>query len=393
MFSVEKKALQFVEKNVYIALLVVSTIISFLIRFAARDFASGDFFYHLSHWYDEISNAGGFAALRNQVGDYNILYQIIISVFTYTKIPPLYAYKIISVVFDYSLAVGAGFLVCILTSDRFVIKTFTITYSVVILLPTVIFNSSFWAQCDSIFTFFIVLALLCIRKEKDILAFVFLGISCAFKLQFIFIIPFFILLYLCYKRFSIVHFLIIPAVCFLTSLPAVFMGRSWKVFFDIYFSQTNEYPLMNVNIPNAYALISGDMYPYLKNFAILITVAFLMAGMVFFLVNKTGIKDGELFVACATWMIWTCIMFLPSMHERYIYPMEITLAILTVMNFKKYFIPFFILEIISFRMYALFLFNSSAVEAILPILFLSVYGYFTYRLIIDFKNAAVKTEL
>lgn len=388
MFKAEKKSIQFIEKNAYIFLIIISTIIGILFRYTARDFASGDFFYHLSHWYDEIVNAGGFPALKQQVGDYNILYQVIISTFSYTNIKPLYAYKLFSVFFDFCMAAGCGVLTAKLLNNQFSLKYFSISYSAVILLPTVVFNSSFWAQCDSIYTFFIILALLCIRGEKDILAFVFLGISCAFKLQFVFILPFFVILYFCFQRFSIFNFLIIPAVSFITSLPAVFMGRGWKVFFDIYISQTNEYQLMNVNIPNVWSLIPGSMYPYLKNYAILLTIAILLFGFIVFFFHKPALENGDVFLACAAWVVWTCVMFLPSMHERYTYPLEILLLMLVVINFRKYFIPFILCEAVSFMMYALFLFDSFAVETILPILYFSVYGYFTFVLIKD----SVKNE-
>lgn len=65
---------------------------------------------------------------------------------------PLYTIKIVSIIVDYVLAAGAGLLVYELAGkDR--LKA-GITYSVVILLPTVILNSSGWAHCDSIYAAF-----------------------------------------------------------------------------------------------------------------------------------------------------------------------------------------------------------------------------------------------
>lgn len=52
-------------------------------------------------------------------------------------------------------------------------KVFFITFAVVIMLPTVILNSAYWGQCDSIYTTFIILTLLYLYKGKYHGAFVF----------------------------------------------------------------------------------------------------------------------------------------------------------------------------------------------------------------------------
>ena len=45
-------------------------------------------------------------------------------------------------------------------------------FAAILLLPTVVLNSAFWGQCDAIYTFFIIVTLVCLykRKEKEIYA-------------------------------------------------------------------------------------------------------------------------------------------------------------------------------------------------------------------------------
>ena len=383
MLKCEKRILDFFEKYSYLFVLIAATFFGGYIRFLSRNFLSGDYTTFLESWFYEILNSGKFLSLKNQVGDYNILYQIIIAFFTCLNIKPLYAYKIFSILFDYCLAAGCGFLACDLIKNKFNLKIFSISYSVILLLPTVFLNSSFWAQCDSVYTFFIILSILLIRKNKNIPAFILLGISFAFKLQFILIIPFFIILYVCYRKFSIFHFLLIPVVGFITSLPAVFMGRKWSAFFDIYFNQTDEYKLMSLNISNIWSGMP-TAYGALKKQAILLTFMILFLGFVLFVKKKKKMDNAELFLVCATWTVWTCVMFLPAMHERYTYPVDILLAILVVVHFKKYFIFFIVNEIAVFLMYSHYLFGAENEGVILIILYVSIYLIFTYQMVKDF---------
>ena len=47
-------------------------------------------------WFDEIKDMGGICALSEQVGNYNLLYQTIISLMTYIPMDDMYLYKIFS---------------------------------------------------------------------------------------------------------------------------------------------------------------------------------------------------------------------------------------------------------------------------------------------------------
>ena len=133
---------------------------------------------------------------------------MLISLITYLHIDPLYAYKIISDVFDFILAIGSGILATLLinTNKKSPIVCWRLWHH--FMLPTVITKSAYWAQCDAIYSAFVILTLAFLYKQKFIYAFIFLGLALAFKLQAIFIVPFYLYCYFANKNFSIGNFLI-----------------------------------------------------------------------------------------------------------------------------------------------------------------------------------------
>ena len=111
MFKAEKKILEFIEKHISIIGLIGFFAIGALMRLVTRNFVSEDAYNYLLGWYDDIKNAGGFKALSEQVGNYNVLYQTLIALFTYLPIPALFAYKGLSIIFDLMLSLLIGYIV------------------------------------------------------------------------------------------------------------------------------------------------------------------------------------------------------------------------------------------------------------------------------------------
>ena len=129
---------------------------------------------------------------------------------TYLQLSPLHSIKIVSIIFDYILAFSCMVLIYKLFKDSKKKDIYALlTYAVVLMLPTVVINSSAWAQCDSIYVAFAIISLIYLIDEKYIKSFIFLGISFAFKLQFIFLLPVYILVYITKRKFPIYYFLIL----------------------------------------------------------------------------------------------------------------------------------------------------------------------------------------
>lgn len=379
MPKVEKKIVEWLEKNRSILFLGIISLLAFIIRYKGLDMISGDMKAFLIPWYDEITEQGGIRCLAKQVGDYNILYQFLTAILTYLPIDKIHAIKYISIIFDYALACACGTLYCTVKGkDRFGTE-FGVVYATVLFIPTVVLNSAYWGQCDSIYTFFLVMTLLAFNKESYKMAFVWYGIAFACKLQAIFLLPFILCLYFYRKRFSIALALIAIGVFWLTGLPAFIMGRSLLAPFTIYANQTGTYQKMWLNVASIWQLL-GDNYQWLKGFAILTTITMFGVALLLVLERKIKLEGENRLLVFACWCVWTCVLFLPSMHERYTYLVDLLLLILTFVD-RKYLKIFLIEAGVSLITYGYFLFGGMNVGPYLSAIVLLAWVWYSVKLI------------
>lgn len=377
MFAAEKKTLMWLEKHLLPFFVVFVVLLGLGIRFALREVESIDSHNFLLPWYDEIKEAGGLWGLGGQVGNYNMPYQTLIALLTYLPVKPLYAYKILSCCFDYLLAAGVMLCVFSLTKSRW---KAVFAFSGVVLSPVVFLNSAAWGQCDSIFTAFLVLSLLMLCRERYIPSFVLLGLAFAFKLQAVFLLPFYLFVYFVKKRFSLLHFLLIPAVMLAASLPNILMGRNPLDVFTLYAYQTGTWQRMYMNYPSFWALLSGDSaanYDLLRPVAIALTLG-LLAGLMAYWVYKKVDLTPDAMLRAAFLLAYTCVLFLPAMHERYGYVYEI-LAIILAFRDKKT-IPLMLgLMALSSLTYGHYLFKTSPSLMLLAAINLLIYAGYLLR--------------
>lgn len=386
MTKFEHKIFDFIQKYILLIFLSVVTITGVIIRLCGIDFQSDDYQSFLYSWWVQIKNSGA-DGLATQIGNYNIPYQIIIYILTLLPFGPLYSYKLISIFFDFVLACSAALVVRSFDNNKSILKSF-ITYALVFCSMTVVLNSSFWAQCDSIYTSFILLAIYFLKKENHIVSFVLLGISFAFKLQFIFIIPIFLYYYISTRKISIFHFLIIPAVNFIMCLPSVILGRPVSDIFTIYAEQTDYGKLIQMNCPNIYAFMCNgsntDNYYLLKPLSVMLTITILGMGLVLIIYKKVDLTNSVNFLIASIWTVFTCIMFLSSMHERYSYLLDILLIIYTVITTKRVWLTV-ACNLISLRGYCYYLFDFYEVAGIkiTAVIYVALYAYASYVFITD----------
>lgn len=336
----ERKAFDFIEKRKDYLFFIIVTIIGIAMRFGGKDAISGDYVAYLSGWYDEIAQKGGLAALQYQIGNYGIPYQFLIALMTYIPMDSLYMYKILSCIFDFGLAFICARMVHSLKKEDSHFS-FLMVYGIVLLFPTVVINSSIWAQCDSIYVFFVVLSLYYLYNKKELLSFVFLGIALAFKLQTFFIFPFFVFYIIREKRCGCIFWGGIMCISFyVMQLPGLLMGRSFFEPLQIYFGQMGTYKSMYMNFPSFWAILGND-YENLRLMAFLMAVGVLGFGLYYFMSHNTRINTSKVFFELAAWIVWTCILFLPCMHDRYGYLLEVLLIICFFIDKKniRYVVP------------------------------------------------------
>lgn len=380
MSDIEKKWMDQLVKHKDLLFFVIISILGMVMRQQGRDFISADMRDFLIPWYDSIKAQGGLRSLKEQVGDYNLLYQTLVAFMTYLPGSCVQYYKALSIVFDYWLAFASALLVARLSGEACFHRKFQMTYAVVLLLPTVVLNSVYWGQCDSIYTTFLVLTLLFFYEEKYISGFVMLGMGFACKLQTIFILPFLVGLYFYKKNFSLSGFLVSLAVFWGSGIVAFLCGRSVTAPFTIYLDQTGLYQKMYLNVSSFWTILNGVDYAELGTFAVILAVA--LCGMELYQVmsGKVRIDTGEAFVKTSGGFLWTCILFLPAMHERYTYPLDILLILLAFLD-RRYWKYVAVSVLLSLTTYGDFLFGGGSVNRWNGVIY--VVAWISFMLIID----------
>lgn len=232
-------------------------------------------------------------------------------------------------------------------------------------------------------------------KNKYALTFVLYGVAFAFKLQSIFLAPFFVVVYCVKRKFSILNFLYIVVSMVMCSLPNLLVGRSIKEIYSIYNTQARQYYLLQMNYPSFWAILtkSGEASDYFayKTMAILLTVAILGFWAVVIWKSKIELNDKNT-ISIAFLLVYTCVLFLPTMHERYGFCYEI-LAIVILFYVKKTFVPMLLLMFLSCSTYGKYLFGSQTDVGILAVINVGVYFVYCYLLWRDVMENEEKRKI
>lgn len=311
------------------------SIFALLIRSTLLIFESGDYTMFLSKWCEYLKSNGGFKAIVSIEADYNAVYLYFLAFFTYLPIKYLYSIKILSIIFDFVMALGAYLITYEFYKDDENVKVYqTLSFAAVLFMPTVILNSSFWAQCDSIYAAFVVFSLYFMLKKKYNTCFILYAVAITFKLQAIFLLPVYGLLYLKNKEFSIFKFLWIPIVNFLLYIPAIILGKPISSVFDAYFTQVNNYDYKIVfGYPNIYNFFPLDAV-YLIKPGIIFTMCLLAVVALIVLYTRKKINNEDI-IELSIGIIFLVTYFLPKMHERYAFVAEVLVVIYFIISKKN----------------------------------------------------------
>ncbi len=393
--KIENKIADWIQKHILLLLVIFASVAGLAMRISAILFESGDFYVFLEPWWNQFKILG-FQGLAQQIGNYNIPYQILIALMINLPVEPIYAYKGLSVLFDFLLSGGAALIVMTLAKNKVRLKG-ALTYFFTFCCITVVFNSGFWSQCDSIYTTFVIFAVYFLIKERHIASFVFLGLAFGFKLQAVFILPAFFIYYIMTKKYSIFHFLIIPAVDVLMCMPAILMGRPFWDIIGIYVEQTDNVKHLQENCPNFYALLCSGTdekyYAMLKTFTIFLTILILGLGFYIIIQKNVNLRNYENFILVSIWCVFTCVMFLSSMHERYTYVLDVLTIILAMFTFRRIWLPILCI-LVSMVSYCHYLFYYDALDPkLVAVIYLLTYLGFSFVMFRDIVKPSKNSEL
>lgn len=332
-------------KTFWIAIIIISAA-GMAPRLLGFPFESVDYRQCLSAWTEQLKEIGSIRALGEYRGDYNYPYITILYFLTLLPVPSLYSIKLASVLFDF---LEAGLLASAAMHAEEREKRYgtgLLAYAIVFCNPLAIMNSSWLAQCESIWTALGFLAFyLVIVKEKFGWGMFAFGMAVAFKLQAVFILPILLIFWFYRKKASILHVLWIPAAVELLCIPAIIGGCGWDGAISKYLHLLGEYPYMFYYYPNVWTFFQDAPYFLFGKWAILFTFTILLLFAVLFV--KSGRRYGmQDYLKFAAWTTMTCTMLLPCMHERYNYMAEMLLPVSAIFD-KKLRVPALLLILTS----------------------------------------------
>lgn len=342
-------------------------LLGLIVRLPGISFLSWDYLTFIKRWMYLMAE-DGYALFSWNFSDYNVMYLYLLSLPTgfLSGISALIFVKAISIFFDFVLAFFVYKCVGLKYGKAMTIPCLAALAT--ILLPSVIFNSSVWGQCDSIYTAFLVACLYALLRGRQAWAFVAFGLAISFKLQAIFIAPLFLWL-LMKKQVNWRYFFLSPLVHLVTLIPAWLFGRPLKELLLIYIDQTGQYSYLTHRAPNLYQWIStqqSNWYPVGVVFTALVVFA-----IAFFIYKSRVDITEDLLVYLATFSVLIVPFVLPQMHDRYFFSADV-IAVIFAFYFPKYWYTPVVISLVSFLAYFPFLYQITPVPLPLLAVFLLI---------------------
>ena len=390
--ALDKLIRNLIDKYLFEIAIGLLIIISVFIRYklAPNTELSPDYDFYYREWVEFYRQNGIIKGLSNAPGEYYVPFNVI---YALCSLLPCEAWVPLSIVPA----------ICELISAFFIYKIFYLLTGkkrcslfigvMTLYLPFVIFNGALWKQVDAVYTCFLMIAMYKLLKQQYRTSLIWYSIAFAFKLQAILFLPLYLIIYITggYKGaveegkelsqkngFSILEFFWIPFVYLVAGLPEVLAKHGLRATYFAYLDQTAEldsegYGMVSF-FPNIYNWGFDDHYKLLSTAAVMVLAAILVVIAVFCYRFREKI-DRNLVLYIAIWTAWTCVVFLPGMHERYDYAMLILLTPFAFMIRKKI-LPFMVIaNICSFIVYGMTLFHA---QDIFSIAFVSVFYVASY---------------
>lgn len=331
----------------YVQLLAIALgiFLALLLRFKLRTFESMDYLSHVKFWYQTISD--GIESLGMNISDYTPPYLYFLYIIS--KIMPhlenIVAIKIPATISD---LVMAGYVFAIVRLKYKEGPVPWLAFFAILFAPTVVLNSAYWGQVDSLYTFALVACIYYVLKEKKFLAGLAFGIAFAIKLQSIFFIPFILVLWL-KKRMTWKELLLTPGVYLLAILPSWVLGQSFLDLISIYIVK-NEVCLRLVhNAPSLYNWLPQSKYAVLFPYGLALFAG--VCGVFLWVVQKSRVKlSRALIIQLALTSVLVLPFFLPKMHDRNFYPADV-ISIIFGFYFPNLFIVPLVVNLTSYLSY------------------------------------------
>jgi Gpi18-like mannosyltransferase len=243
--------------------------------------------------------------------------------------------KLLSFVFDIVTAVVAYYLVGRLTRGSTTPGRRSVAQLVALFCilagPTVLINGSVWGQSDIVYTCFLLLSTFSVIAGSGAWAVLFFGVAFAFKLQAIFLAPFIATMVL-QKRIRWWQLLLLPVGWLAALLPPMLNGARASEFLSLTSSQGETFPTLAINVGNPW--IIADRIHLNVHFGTLVGIALTALLMIALTIwgAQPAFRAGRNTLAFATLSLISVAYVMPKMHDRYFFPAEIFLCILSCVD-------------------------------------------------------------
>lgn len=335
------------DKNVLWIFILVVTALSLTIRYLVITYPTNDVVgYILNGWMSDIEK-GGFKNFYTINADYSPLYLFLLACFT--KLPKgekisingysyyindMYYVKSIYFLMDLLIALGIYLIVRHVTKDR--VKA-TIGYCVFLLLPVQFTNSALWGNADSMYFCCFIYCLYFLLKRKDHLVWFFFGLSLSLKMQSVFILPF--LFYVMFSgrlKFYPIYMAFVALI--LSFVPSYICGASFKEPFHYFAAQIGGYSQLTLGCANFWKFFSvvnmDSASSPLNKASVFIGLSMILLFTAIVYIRKIKLTD-ENIVYTACFLIGIVPFFLPHMHERYFYSLDVLLLLYALIKNER----------------------------------------------------------
>ena len=243
--------------------------------------------------------------------------------------------KLLSFVFDIVTAVVAYYVVGRLTRGSTPRSRRSVSQLVapfcILAGPTVLVNGAVWGQSDIVYTCFLLLSTFSVIVGSGAFAVLFFGFAFAFKLQAIFLAPFIAAMVL-QKRIRWLHLLLLPVGWLAALVPPMLNGaKAWE-FLSLTSSQGESFPTLAINVGNPW--IIADRIHLNVHFGTLVGIALTALLMLALTIwgAQPAFRGARNTLAFATLSLLSVAYVMPKMHDRYFFPAEIFLCILSCVD-------------------------------------------------------------
>jgi Gpi18-like mannosyltransferase len=363
-----------------ILLLAALAVLAALVRFAGRHEVTEDMriFYA---WSDQLRAAGGWRGLDQEIGNYNAPFLYLLALTLYLPGATLIKIKLVWVAFDVVLAF---FTYKIVALRRPGWRLPAIAALIMLFLPTVAINASFYGQTDAMWAAFALAGVYYLLRDKPWWAVSMCTVALAFKPQGIFIFPLLGLLVLL-GRLPWKSLLAAPLVYVALDLPAILLGRDPIELLTLYDPgrQAVHAPGLTSNAPSVFAFLPvSSRIDTLRSIGYVLTAA-LILGLYYVLVVRRARLDRDQLVTAATVFVILTPYFLPGMHERYFYLADVMTLVLAFYRPRLWPVPLLV-QAASFLAYQPFLFGRGKENLpLLALLMLAALIITTYSLVVS----------